>query len=81
MKKSELLKISPLLATDEMIRAAAEDIPKATIEYFWGREIKKEKRKYKLFMRCTVQNSILKAALYDPDVLRLGAAALRLRCL
>ena len=72
MKKSELLKISPLLATDEMIRAAAEDIPKATIEYFWGREIRKEKRKYKLFMCCTVQNSILKAALYDPDVLRLG---------
>lgn len=62
MKKKELLKISPLPATDEMIQVLEKEDVK----------VKTKAREYQLFMRCVVQNGILKAALYYPDVLCLG---------
>ena len=59
MIKAELLKMRPLLATAKMMRVATDlnNMPSP---------------KYRLFMRCTVENGIFKASLYSPDLMRLG---------
>ena len=53
-----------------MIKVAKEDVPqKTTISTYWGPR-QEVRREYQLYMRCCMENGILKAALYYPDNLR-----------
>lgn len=72
MKKRELLAMRRLNATKKMVGIAKKDVPKkVAVNTYWGprQEIR---RKYQLFMRCHMENGILKVALYAPDHLRIG---------
>lgn len=69
MYKRELLKMDKLLATPHMLRIAAEDKPK--IESYYG-YYTRETYKYGLYMRCRVQNGILKVAFYSATHMRMG---------
>lgn len=73
MRKETLRKLRALRATSKMLRIAAEDIPKKTVEKYGGHEYVREMTQYGLFLRCQVLDSILKAAIFLPDALRLGA--------
>ena len=71
MFKQQLLKMDKLLATPNMMRLAAEDIP--TIEYIgYSRSYKSEQYKRGMYMRCRVQDGILKVALFAPQHMRMG---------
>ncbi|MGN0455730.1 MAG: PcfJ domain-containing protein [Acutalibacteraceae bacterium] len=60
-----------LLATPNMMRLAAEDVP--TIEYYgYSRSYKSEKYKRGMYMRCRVQDGILKVAFFAPQHMRMG---------
>lgn len=68
MKKSSLLKMKDLYATEEMLAVAREDVPVkinfgCTFDY---------RCKYSGFARSAVEGGILKIALYDHKALRLG---------
>lgn len=70
VKKKELLCMRQLNATAKMIAVAKADVPKkTTVNTYWG-PCQEIRRKYQLYMRCCVENGILKAALYYPDNLR-----------
>ena len=72
MKKRELLAMRQLNATPKMIAIAKADVPqKVTVKGYWGPH-QELLRKYQLYMRCCVENGILKAALYYPDNLRVS---------
>ena len=61
MKKADLLKMDRLTATPDMMRHARNDSPTTvTLGY---REMR-EQYKYDLYLRCRVQNGILKVALF-----------------
>lgn len=64
-----------LQATPRMIRIAKSDVPKPKkVEFeFYGYTRTEEHRVYDLFMRCIVENGILKLSLFSPTALRLGA--------
>ena len=71
MYKQQLLKMDKLLATSNMMRLAAEDIP--TIENIgYSGYYKKERYKRGLYMRCRVQSGILKVAIFAPQYMRMG---------
>lgn len=73
MNKKELLSIRALNATPKMIRlAAADSVQKRTLTR-WGQQYTRTGCQYDLFMRCVVQDDILKVALFLPRLLRLGA--------
>ena len=73
MKKAELQKMKALTATPKMMRLAAEDVPKKVIEKdYWGYDRVREKAEYRLFMRCQVQNGILKVTFFLPETMRMG---------
>ena len=70
MKKEKLLRMRRLKATPKMVKIAQKDVPKkVTINTYWGphEEIRRE---YQLYLRCSIEDGILKAALYYPDNLR-----------
>lgn len=72
MKKKELLRMRRLNATSQMVKSAKKDIPrKVTYNTYWGPR-KETRRKYQLYLRCSIEGGILKAALYCPDNLRAG---------
>ncbi len=72
MKKRELLAMRQLNATPKMIAVAKADVPQTvTVNTYWGSH-QDTRRKYQLYMRCCVENGILKAALYYPDNLRVS---------
>lgn len=72
MKKKKLMSMSSLLATPRMMRMAENDIlQKKEIQNYGYTQIV-EWRKYDLFMRCIVENGILKLSLFSPAVMRLG---------
>lgn len=72
MKKLELLAMRQLYATRKMLKTAREDVPrKRTVNTYWGPH-QVTGRKYQLYMRCCIENGILKAALYHPDSLRVS---------
>lgn len=73
MIKKELLGMKPLNATDKMLKMAVADIPKTKTVKRWGYTMKETRCKYGLFLRCRIENQILKAAIYLPDGMRLGA--------
>lgn len=70
MNKKELLRMRRLRATSQMVAAAQQDIPQKVTIRSWGYAYQEIRRKYQLFLRCRVEGSILKAALYYPDNLR-----------
>lgn len=70
MNKKELLCMRRLRATPQMVAEAQQDIPQKVTTYSWGHAYQEIRRKYQLFLRCRVEGSILKAALYYPDNLR-----------
>lgn len=68
MIRAELLSMRQLKATNKMLAVAREDVPKKVrVGYYHVL-----KRKYDLYMRCCIENGILKAALYNPDAMRTG---------
>ena len=72
MKKRELLAMRRLDATSKMIAVAKADVPqKVTVNTYWGPR-QELRQMYHLYMRCCVENDILKAALYYPDNLRVS---------
>lgn len=70
MYKKQLLRMDKLLATPNMMRLAAEDIP--TIESVGYYSHKTERYKRGMYIRCRVQNGILKVALFAPQHMRMG---------
>lgn len=70
MKKKKLLSMRQLNATHEMIEIAQKDIPKKTTVQYGGYSYQVTSQEYQLYMRCCIENGILKAALYYPDNLR-----------
>lgn len=73
MLKKELLQMRSLNATQKMMRLAEADIPvKVKREYWSGFSYEEEHRQYGLYMRCVLQNDILKVAFFLPDAMRLG---------
>ena len=70
MIKKELLCMRRLRATLKMIKIAQADIPKkVTINTYWG-SYEDTRREYQLYLRCCIEDDILKVALYYPDNLR-----------
>lgn len=72
MNKRELLAFRPLKATTKMMRMAAEDIPQKVVHNHGAYSYTTETVQYDLFMRCMVQNGILKVSLFLPRIMRLG---------
>ncbi len=70
MKKKELLQMRRLMATSKMIKIAKEDVPQNTKSNDYYSKSYQAPRKYQLYLRCQVENGILKAALYYPGSLR-----------
>ena len=59
-----------LRATPKMIKTAQEDIPKkVTVNTYWG-SYEDTRREYQLYLRCCIEDDILKVALYYPGNLR-----------
>lgn len=72
MKKRELLAMRRLYATSKMVATAKEDVPqKITVNTYWGPR-QELRQKYHLYMRCCIENSILKISLFYPDNLRVN---------
>lgn len=72
MKKKALMSMRSLTATPKMVRMAVEDIPQKQEIKRWNRTEIQEVRKYDLFMRCIVENGILKLSLFSPAIMRRG---------
>lgn len=71
MIKKQLLQMSKLEATKEMLQIAERDVPfKETVRYPSGYHYEREHRQYGLYLRCAVENEILKVAVFLADVLR-----------
>ena len=68
MKKSSLLKMKNLPATEEMLAVAREDVP-VKVGSGWNTSYR---CRYSGFVRSAVEGGILKVTLYDPDAMRLG---------
>ena len=68
MKKSILLKMKNLPATEEMLAVAREDVP-VKVGSGWNTFYR---CRYSGFVRSAVEGGILKVTLYDPDAMRLG---------
>lgn len=68
MKKSSLLKMKNLPATEEMLAVAREDMP-VKVGSGWNTSYR---CRYSGFVRSAVEGGILKVTLYDPDAMRLG---------
>ena len=68
MKKSSLLKLMDLPATEEMLAVAREDVP-VKVGSGWNTSYQCQ---YSGFARSAVEGGILKVTLYDPDAMRLG---------
>ncbi len=69
MKKQIFTGMKPLKATTYMMKLAAEDIPRKEKSWY-GRECEVYKRS--MYLRCAVQDEILRVALFFPDPMRLG---------
>ena len=74
MRKSELLEMKPLRATDKMMRLARED-RSHIVQYtdWWGNQCEQKRYQYRMFLRCTVEGDRLKMAIFFPHEMRLGA--------
>ena len=73
MLKKELLQMRSLKATQKMMRLAENDTPaKIKREYWPGHVYEEEHRQYGLYLRCALQDNILKVAFFLPDAMRLG---------
>lgn len=68
MKKSSLLKMKNLPATEEMLAVVREDVP-VKVGSGWNTFYR---CRYSGFVRSAVEGGILKVTLYDPDAMRLG---------
>lgn len=68
MKKSRLLKMQELPATETMLAAARKDVP-VKVGSGWNTSYR---CRYSGFARSAVEDGILKITLYDPDAMRLG---------
>lgn len=72
MKKQALLAMRPLNATAKILRVVRSDVPKEVRIKYGGYSYVMIQRKYDLYLRCCIENDILKVALYYPDNLRTG---------
>lgn len=73
MNKKALLSIRPLKATPKILRLAAEDTKRERPVSRWGNQYIRNGYQYDLFLRCIVQDGILKVSMFLPRLLRLGA--------
>lgn len=71
MNKRVLTAIKKLKATPKMMKMAAEDIPEKK-SYWLGAEY--EIYKCGIYMRCAVQEEILKVAFFFPNYMRMGSS-------
>ena len=71
MRKNELLKMDKLFATSYMMRLAADDIPRIE-RYGYCSAYNKEVCKRGLYLRCRVQNGILKVSMFSAKYMRMG---------
>ncbi len=72
MVKKELLAMRQLNVSSKMLRIAQKDVPRITTVKTWRYSYQKIVREYHLYLRCCIENDILKVALYYPDHLRTG---------
>ena len=72
MKKKALLAMRDLKATPHMMRMAEKDVLQKREFTTYGYTQVVEHRVYDLFMRCIVENGILKLSLFSPTAMRLG---------
>ena len=68
MTKKSLMKMRPLLATAKMMRMAASDKPKKKTIYYTERLV----YRHGLYMRCHIQDGILKVAFFFAEIIRSG---------
>ena len=71
MNKQQLLEIPCLEATDEMMNTAQSDTPSKE-KNNWSAKYGPEAYTYRLYLRCRVENDILKVALFLPHLMRTG---------
>ena len=72
MNKKDLLAMPRLLATPSMLRIAKENPPKKEIVDQWGWKRESVTCRYGIYLRCAIQNGILKVAMFQPGVMCLG---------
>ena len=70
MIKKELLRMRRLRATPKMVQIAQKDIPQKVTVGTGAYSYQEIRREYQLFLRCRIEDDILKVALYYPDNLR-----------
>lgn len=70
MYKKQLLMMDKLLATPNMMRLAAEDIPTIERVGYYGHKAERYKRG--MYMRCRIQDGILKVSFFAPQHMRMG---------
>ena len=70
MIKKELLRMRRLRATPKMVQIAQKDIPQKVTVGTGAYSYQEIRREYQLFLRCCIEDDILKVALYYPDNLR-----------
>lgn len=68
MIKKDLQKMRTLKATQNMMRMALEDTPRKVTSYYTSVAYQ-----YGMYLRCCVQNNILKVAVFLTEYLRIGA--------
>ena len=74
MRKKELERLRTLKATPKMMKLAAEDTPQVVRhQRQWGGGWSETVYRYGLYLRCQILKGILKAAIFLPDQMRLGA--------
>ena len=66
MVKKELLAMRQLNVSSKMLRIAQKDVPRITTVKTWRYSYQKIVREYHLYLRCCIENDILKVALYYP---------------
>lgn len=70
MIKKELLRMRRLRATPKMVQIAQKDIPQKVTVGTGAYSYQDIRQKYQLFLRCRIEDDVLKVALYYPDNLR-----------
>ena len=72
MNRSDLMAMPHLLATPSMMRIAKENPPKKENVDQWGWKREIVTCRYGIYLRCKIQNGILKVAIFQPGVMCLG---------
>ena len=72
MVKEELLNMHSVRATHKMVTLATKDVPYTVTRHHWSGAYTEERRKYRRFLRSSVEQGILKVCVFLPEHLRMG---------